>query len=228
LHCVSVNAVPALPTAERLAGDAIHWAWQQIVRRGAIRAGQRRAEQFAGFGADSTIAFPPAALHGESRIAIGPRTIIGPHATVSAGMPGEPDDGGDPIVTIGDRCVLGKGIAVVAHRRVDIGDDTWTGHYVYITEQNHGYENVDVAIGKQWWKEAPVRIGADCWIGHGAVILPGTTTGRHVVVAAGAVVAGLEVPDCCVVAGVPARVVRRYVPGRGWVRIGPDGTPAPD
>ena len=35
-------------------------------------------------------------------------------------------------------------------------------------------------------------------------------------VAAGAVVRG-EVPDHCVVAGVPARIVRRYVAGRGWV-----------
>ena len=37
--------------------------------------------------------------------------------------------------------------------------------------------------------------------------------GRHVVIAAGAVVAGIEVPDYSVVAGVPARVIRRYVDG---------------
>jgi acetyltransferase-like isoleucine patch superfamily enzyme len=39
------------------------------------------------------------------------------------------------------------------------------------------------------------------------------------VIAAGAVVAGLRVPDNCVVAGVPARIVRRYVAGEGWVTV---------
>jgi acetyltransferase-like isoleucine patch superfamily enzyme len=45
------------------------------------------------------------------------------------------------------------------------------------------------------------------------VVLPGSKIGRHVVIAAGAVVAGIEVPDFSVVAGVPARVIRRYVDG---------------
>jgi acetyltransferase-like isoleucine patch superfamily enzyme len=48
------------------------------------------------------------------------------------------------------------------------------------------------------------------------VILPGTVLGRNVVVGAGAVVRG-TFPDHCVIAGVPARIVRRYVPGSGWV-----------
>jgi acetyltransferase-like isoleucine patch superfamily enzyme len=48
------------------------------------------------------------------------------------------------------------------------------------------------------------------------VVLPGADIGEHVVVAAGAVVRG-TVPDRCVVAGVPARIVRRWVDGQGWV-----------
>jgi acetyltransferase-like isoleucine patch superfamily enzyme len=62
-----------------------------------------------------------------------------------------------------------------------------------------------------------VSIGAGCWLGTGTVILPGSRLGRNVVVAAGSVVRG-EVPDHCVVAGVPAKVVRSYVPGDGWSR----------
>jgi acetyltransferase-like isoleucine patch superfamily enzyme len=53
-------------------------------------------------------------------------------------------------------------------------------------------------------------------LGANAVILPGAQVGEHVVVAAGAVVRG-DIPDRCVVAGVPARVVRRWIEGRGWV-----------
>jgi serine acetyltransferase len=52
------------------------------------------------------------------------------------------------------------------------------------------------------------------------IVLPGAMIGRNVVVAAGSVVRG-EVPDCCVIAGVPARVVREYVTGNGWIRPAP-------
>ena len=51
-------------------------------------------------------------------------------------------------------------------------------------------------------------IGPDCWIGHGALILPGARLGAGVIVGAGAVVAG-EVPPYAIVAGNPARVLRR-------------------
>jgi virginiamycin A acetyltransferase len=55
-------------------------------------------------------------------------------------------------------------------------------------------------------------IGHDCWIGHGALILPGVRLGHGVIVGAGAVVTG-DMPDYAVVAGNPARVVRmRFAP----------------
>ena len=55
-------------------------------------------------------------------------------------------------------------------------------------------------------------------------MLPGACIGRNVVIAAGSVVRG-TVPDRCVAAGVPARVVRAYAPDDGWSplsgRVGP-------
>jgi serine acetyltransferase len=204
---------------ERIAGDAIHAAYRHVVRLGAIGPRHRRARAFHTFGAGSMIAFPQTVICGEGRIAIGRDTTIGPLATVSAGMPSQADARGEPIITIGDRCMLGKGIGIVGHERVEIGDDIWTGHYVYVTDQNHGYEDLELPIGVQMWKNEPVSIGDGCWLGHGSVVLPGSRIGRHVVIAAGAVVAGLEVPDRCVVAGVPARVVRRFLAGEGWVPV---------
>ena len=209
---------------DRLAGDLIGWAWQRIERAGVVRSHHRRAQGFAKFGQRSTIAFPPSVLHGVERIEIGDRTMIGPQVTLSAGMLVPLDDGQDPLLTIGNDCVIGKGASIVAHERIVIGDDTMTGHYVYITDQNHGYEDLDVPIGRQMWKNNPVRIGAGCWLGTGAVILPGTVIGDHVVVAAGSVVRG-DIPDRCVVAGTPARIVRRFFSEQGWVATNPDGTP---
>jgi len=205
--------------AERVAGDAIHAAWLGITRLGAIGPRHRRARAFHSFGAGSMIGFPQSVIFGEGRIAIGRGSTIGPLATISAGMPSQADMRGEPIITIGDRCTLGKGIGIVGHECVEIGDDIWTGHYVYVTDQNHGYEDLDLPIGVQMWKNEPVSIGDGSWLGHGAIVLPGSRIGRHVVVAAGAVVAGLHVPDNCVVAGVPARVVRRHVAGEGWVSV---------
>jgi acetyltransferase-like isoleucine patch superfamily enzyme len=99
---------------------------------------------------------------------------------------------------------------------VVIEDDVTTAPNVYITDHNHNYEDPEVPIARQWPAEAAVRVGAGSWLGTGAVILPGADIGRNVTVAAGAVVRGV-VPDRCVVAGAPARVVRRFEPGEGWV-----------
>jgi acetyltransferase-like isoleucine patch superfamily enzyme len=202
----------------RVLGDVVHAAWAGVVHVGAIGPRHRRARRFAHFGEGSMIAFPPTVVYGEQRIEIGEGTLIGPLATISAGMPSQADLHGDPVITIGDRCSLGKGIGIVGHERIQIGDDIWTGHYVYVTDQNHGYEDVDLPIGTQMWKNEPVSIGSGSWLGHGAVVLPGSRVGRHVVIAAGAVVAGIDVPDFSVVAGVPARVVRR-LEGDRWVPV---------
>ena len=202
---------------DRVVGDAIHAGWDRVVRLGAIGPRHRRARKFARFGDGSMIAFPPTVVYGEQRIEIGEGTTIGPLATVSAGMPSQMHDEGPPIITIGDRTMLGKGIGIVGHERIEIGDDIWTGHYVYITDQNHGYEDVTLPIGVQMWTNEPVSIGNGSWLGHGSIVLPGARIGRNVVVAGGAVVTAGKVPDFSIVAGVPAKVVRRYEPGSGWV-----------
>ncbi len=143
------------------------------------------------------IGFPPTVIFGEGRISIGAGTAIGPLASMSAGMPSQAGLRGDPVIVIGDRCTLGKGIGIVGHERIEIGNDIWTGHYVYVTDQNHGYEDLDLPIGTQMWHNEPVSIGDGSWLGHGAIVLPGSKIGRHVVIAAGAVVAGITVPDNC-------------------------------
>ena len=142
--------------------------------------------------------------------------------SISAGMVPGQKMVTDPVVRIGDRCMIGRGSHIVGHFQVEVGDDVHTGPYVYITDQNHGYEDPDEVVHAQWPSDVPVLIGNGSWLGTGVVILPGTVLGRNVVVGAGAVVRG-TFPDHCVIAGVPARVVRRYVPGSGWVN-GSDST----
>src|SRR5262249_59876401 len=111
-------------------------------------------------------------LVNERYIHIGAGTMIGPGVTLSAGMvPGQVCVG-DPVVRIGDRCLIGRGSAIVGHLSIEIGDDVWTGHHVYVTDQNHGYEDVDVPISRQVQPERPVVVGAGSWLGHGTLLLP--------------------------------------------------------
>jgi acetyltransferase-like isoleucine patch superfamily enzyme len=120
------------------------------------------------------------------------------------------------VVSIGDRCVIGRGSHIIGHWSIELGDDIQTGPYVYITDQNHGYEDPELPVGLQPTNEGAVKIGSGSWLGANVVILPGTHLGRNCVVAAGAVVRG-TFPDHTVVGGVPAKVLRTFEDGE-WHR----------
>lgn len=185
---------------------------------GAIGPKSARAKCFRHFGNGSSICFPVTALYGERYISIGEGTIVGPHASLSAGVSPEHELGDVEVLTIGSHALIGKGSAVVAHERVVIGDHVFTGHNVYVTDANHGYEDVNTPIGQQFAPSRPVSIGEGSWLGHGTVVLPGASIGAHVVIGAGSVVTA-DIPDRCVAVGNPARVIRRYIDGQGWVDV---------
>ena len=183
---------------------------------GAIAPGTAAAARFGSFGTASMIAFPPATIFGERGIHIGTETLVGRSCTLSVGY--GPGSENLPVhgLSIGHRCIIGAGVTITAHESIEIGDDVWFGQSVFVSDAGHGYQDPDTPIGQQLGAHAPVSIGSGSWIGHRAVILPGVRIGRNVVVGAGSVVRG-DVPDHSIVAGVPARVVRRLEPGVGWV-----------
>ena len=203
--------------AKRALGETVRWGWDWVVEVGAIGPDTRAGRRFGAFGAGSVICFPTNTLFNEQYIQIGTGTMIGPQVTLSAGMVPGQQCVTNPVVRIGDRCLIGKGSGIVGHLAIDIGNDVWTGHHVYITDQNHGFADIDLPISRQSMPEQPVTIGDGSWLGHGTVVLPGARIGRHVAVGANSVVTG-DLPDYCVAVGAPARVVRRYVEGEGWVK----------
>jgi acetyltransferase-like isoleucine patch superfamily enzyme len=204
------------PPLRRIATGALHWGREWAADVGAIGPDDALGRRFGSFGRGSCLCYPQGAIFNEQYIHIGEGTVVGPGASVTAGMAPGQSLPTDPVVRIGDRCVIGRGSHIIGHWGIDIGDDIQTGPYVYITDQNHTYTDPDEPVGRQWPVEASVRVGSGSWLGANVVILPGADIGEHVVVAAGAVVRG-TVPSHSVVAGVPARVVRRYVAGQGWV-----------
>ncbi len=91
---------------------------------------------------------------------------------------------------------------------VCIGSHVNLAQGITISALNHNFEDSSKRIDEQGISTKPVVIDDDVWIGANAVILPGVTIGKHCVVAAGAVVTK-DVPDNCLVGGVPAKILKK-------------------
>lgn len=106
---------------------------------------------------------------------------------------------------MGDQFLANYNVAILDIMPVHIGDYVMIGPNTLITTVNHPLtpkgRREHLGIGK------PVTIGNDVWIGGNCTILPGVTIGNNVVIAAGAVVTH-DVPDNCVMGGVPAKKIR--------------------
>lgn len=109
-------------------------------------------------------------------------------------------------VTIGDYTRIGIHCTVIGP--VCIGSHVNLAQGITVTALNHNFEDTGKRIDEQGISTKPVVIGDDVWIGANSVILPGVTIGKHAVVAAGAVVTK-DVPDHCVVGGVPAKIIKQ-------------------
>ena len=109
-------------------------------------------------------------------------------------------------VTIGDYTRIGIHNTIIGP--VCIGNHVNLAQGITVTALNHNFEDASKRIDEQGISTKPVVIGDDVWIGANAVILPGVTIGKHCVVAAGAVVTK-DVPDNCVVGGVPAKLIKK-------------------
>ena len=152
---------------------SVHGIHDWVTDLGAVGPDDPLGRRFGRFGQGSCLVYPQGAIYNESHIWIGEQTIVGPHTCVTAGMATDQPLLSNPVVRIGDRCLIGRFCHIVGHWSIEIGDDIQTGPYVYITDQNHTYEDPDEPIGRQWPTDAAVRIGSGSWLGAHTVILPG-------------------------------------------------------
>lgn len=109
-------------------------------------------------------------------------------------------------VIIGDHTRIGLHNTIIGP--VDIGNHVNLAQGITVTALNHNFSDTNKRIDEQGVSTNPVTIEDDVWIGANAVILPGVTIGEHCVVAAGAVVTK-DVPPHSLVAGVPAKVIKK-------------------
>jgi acetyltransferase-like isoleucine patch superfamily enzyme len=109
---------------------------------------------------------------------------------------------------MGDDVAINRNSTISAHGGVTIGDHVIVGPGVTLYAQNHRYDDPGRPIMEQGYTYNPVTIGSNVWIAAHVIVLPGVSIGDNVVVGAGAVVTR-DVEPGVVVAGNPARVIRR-------------------
>jgi phosphonate metabolism protein (transferase hexapeptide repeat family) len=109
---------------------------------------------------------------------------------------------------------IGKFCSIAAMTRINPGNHPMhrasQAHFTYRASAYFPGESDDAEFF-EWRREHRVHIGHDVWIGHGAIVLPGRSVGTGAVVAAGAIVTK-DVPAYTVVAGNPARPIKRRFP----------------
>jgi acetyltransferase-like isoleucine patch superfamily enzyme len=126
---------------------------------------------------------PYSTIIGTRNLWIGKNVII-PGGTVLSSYPGNDQS----MIYIEDNVLLGPNVAVYS--------------------STHKFDDISIPIKDQGYTVAETRLKQGCWIGINSVILPGVTIGKNSVVGANSLVK-MDVPDYTVVAGSPAKIIRR-------------------
>lgn len=146
----------------------------------------------------------PFRIDGAQAIEIGDRTVIQKGGWLYA-----VEGGPAPCLRIGSGCEFGYANHITAVHKVIINDNVLTANNVYISDNQHAFDDISIPIIKQpvlFKKE--VVIGDGCWIGENACII-GASVGRNSVIGANAVVTK-DIPDYSVAVGAPAVVIRYF------------------
>jgi len=161
--------------------------------------------RLAAFGNNSRI-IKPTAIDGAKRIFIGNKVLISHYGWLAA-MPLTGD--ADCKLAIGDGTYIGRFAHIYATSKIEIGKKVLMADKVYISDNLHGYKNIQMPVIDQPIVQADqVSIGDGSWLGENVCIV-GASVGKHCVIGANAVVTK-SIPDHCIAVGAPAKIIKRY------------------
>jgi acetyltransferase-like isoleucine patch superfamily enzyme len=163
---------------------------------------------FAHYGKNTVLMYP-IRLNGEERIAIGDQVFIGSGSWLQT----LPDRENEAVaVSIGKGTSFAGACVISAVRSVTLEENVLLARNVYISDHIHKYTDTGVPVIAQGMdKILPVLIKRGAWLGQNVVVCPGVTIGVGAVVGANSVVTK-SIPDYCVAAGAPARVLKTIRP----------------
>lgn len=169
--------------------------------------GIKTKNKFYEFGLNSTILKPYLQLSGYKNIKIGYNTTILTNSRLSVY-----GNSNDINIQIGNDCYIDFGFSALAssQAKIIIGDNVLFASNVLVTNENHGINpELDIPYMSQPLSAKDVYIGNGCWIGEQVCILSGVSIGEKCIIGAGSVVTK-SIPDYCIAAGNPAKVLKRY------------------
>lgn len=198
----------------RIAGS-IAYRINKALASAELKGKRKKWESTAGISIDpSAVLYPACSISyfGERSITIGEGTHVNSALEVQR-------NGGS--ISIGKRCYLGDNTRIWAAESIEIGDDVMVAHNSNIFDSNTHPVDVEErmtdkdAILTRGGREdfptlgsSPVKICDKAWIGCNCCVMKGVTVGEGAIVGAGSVVTR-DVPAYTVVAGNPARVVKK-------------------
>lgn len=137
-------------------------------------------------------------------------------------------------LVIGENCKLGDNVHIAVSEGITIGDNCLMASKVFISDNGHGcysgsetdlISSPDSIPNDRPVCSSAVEIGDNVWIGENVCILKGVKIGDGAIIGANSVVTH-SVPDRSIVAGTPAKVIKRYDrETRAWSRVSPAQPP---
>jgi acetyltransferase-like isoleucine patch superfamily enzyme len=115
-----------------------------------------------------------------------------------------------PQLEIGDRVYIGFYACITIVDRLTVQEGAVISDYFYASDHTHGHDpRLGSVAGQPLVSKGPVSIGRNCFIGYRVTIMPGVSLGESCVVGAHSVVTK-SFPAHTMVAGIPARVIKRF------------------
>jgi acetyltransferase-like isoleucine patch superfamily enzyme len=145
-------------------------------------------------------------LTGAKRIFIGSKVYINDEGWLAcAPLTGD----ANAKLVIGDGTYIGRFCHIYATSKIEIGKKVLMADKVYISDNLHSYENVDLPVIDQPIKQTKqVTIADGAWLGENVCVI-GASIGRNSVIGANSIV-NKDIPDFCVAIGSPAVIIKRY------------------
>lgn len=154
--------------------------------------------------------YPKSVFYRPEQISIGEGSVLHRHTLMEVARRETKD--AVPKIVVGKNCHIGEYNHFSSYEHIEIGDGLLTGRYVLITDNSHGlFGGKDKNIPpheRAIVSKGPIIIGKNVWLGDCVAIMANVTIGDGAIVAAHSVVTH-DVPPFSLVAGVPARIVKK-------------------
>ena len=126
------------------------------------------------------------------------------------------DDDNRIRLKLGDNIQINDFVHICAIDSVEIGDNCLFASHIYISDNSHGVycggktdSSPELSPAHREYITAPVKIGKNCWLGEGVIVMPGVSIGDGCVIGAHSIV-NKDIPAASIAVGSPAKVVKKY------------------